>query len=164
MDRVWEGIRAARENKRIAARAKKLQEQEAAANDYANAASAILQTVKKNDVKATKALKVSAFSAQDGSNAVRTSFKTPASTTAAATSPHGRLFQTLKNNKPKPKSFFARFVEGYTMIEREGEANNERLTNDISDWFGRQGQNNSEISTTSPSLPTATNDASLADD
>jgi hypothetical protein len=28
------------------------------------------------------------------------------------------------------------------MTEREGEANNERLASDISDWFGRQGITN----------------------
>jgi hypothetical protein len=42
-----------------------------------------------------------------------------------------------KQKQAKPKSFFTRFVEGYTLVERE----NERLTSEISDWFGRQGQN-----------------------
>jgi hypothetical protein len=51
----------------------------------------------------------------------------------------------LKPTPPKRKSFFTRFVEGYTLVEREGVAKNEQLTNEISDWFGRQGQSNETI-------------------
>lgn len=113
MDRVWEGIRAARENKRVAARAKKLKE---------------LQ--EKVSVKAAKL---------EATSNLPTSSARP--TVSASTSTRrARLIRSLRKNKPKPKSFFSRFVEGYTMIEREGGANNERLTNDISDWFGRQGR------------------------
>ncbi len=49
------------------------------------------------------------------------------------------LWSGWKPKQPKPKSFFARFVEGYTLVEREVEAKNEQLTNEISNWFGRQG-------------------------
>jgi hypothetical protein len=34
-------------------------------------------------------------------------------------------------------------VEGYTLLESQGEAKNERLTTEISDWFGRQGETHS---------------------
>ncbi len=57
------------------------------------------------------------------------------------------FFKTIKDNTPTPKSFYARFVEGYTMIEREEGATNERITNDISDWFGRQRLRSDEKST-----------------
>jgi hypothetical protein len=39
-----------------------------------------------------------------------------------------------------PKSFFSRFVDGYLQAEREEES--ERFTRAISDWFGRQGGDN----------------------
>jgi hypothetical protein len=112
MDRVWEGVRAARENKRVAAREKRLKEKEVAQN-YSTAGIAPLN--------ATAVTSLSSLSS------------TTSSLTTAATRQQGRF---------KPKSFFARFVEGYTMTEREGEANNERLASDISDWFGRQGNTN----------------------
>lgn len=44
--------------------------------------------------------------------------------------------------KPKAKSFFSRFVEGYTGVSAQDDAMNERLTIAISDWFGRQSENN----------------------
>ena len=112
MDRVWEGVRAARENKRVAAREKKLKEKEVAEN-YSTAG---IVSLNGTTVTSTSSLA-----------------STISSVTTAATRQQGRF---------KPKSFFARFVEGYTMIEREGEANNERLASDISDWFGRQGNTN----------------------
>ena len=91
MDRVREGIRAARQNKKIALREKKLEAE-----------------------------------SEGESPPSRQRFKRVSS----------RLIKKLssaKRNKPvKPKSFFSRFVEGYTLVERE----NERLTNDISIWFG----------------------------
>lgn len=40
--------------------------------------------------------------------------------------------------KPKIKSFFSRFIDGYLQAERD-EAKKERLTNAIQDFFGRQG-------------------------
>ncbi|KAL3913897.1 MAG: hypothetical protein SGARI_000416, partial [Bacillariaceae sp.] len=97
LDRVWEGIRAARENKKIASRAKKLRE------------------------KATVDV---------GLSPVETSV--PLSPSKESTQP-GRVLQVLRNKKLKPISFFSRFVEGYTLLESQGEAKNERLTNEISD-------------------------------
>jgi hypothetical protein len=129
MDRVWEGIRAARENKKVAARAKELKlKSEAAAS---------------NSLPPVTAPSTSASSSQ------RT-----ASADSAPMSPQGRLIETLKKNKPKAKSFFTRFVEGYTMLETQGEAKNERLTSEISDWFGRQGGG----SNTTKTLTLATNE------
>ncbi|KAL3908327.1 MAG: hypothetical protein SGILL_008525 [Bacillariaceae sp.] len=107
MDRVWEGIRAARENKKVAARAKKLREKAATEVPQDRP---VLNTV-------------------------------PLPSQQKETSPQGRVIEALKSKKPKPKSFFSRFVEGYTLLESQGEAKNERLTSEISDWFGRQGEN-----------------------
>jgi hypothetical protein len=135
MDRVWNGIRAARENKRIAARAKQLQAKAMAEN--------FAYTVQSLPAIAGKVKDVSPLPLAPQS---------PSSDPLASareiddTTPRSRFFRTLRNNKPKPKSFFTRFVEGYTMIESQGEANNERLTNDISDWFGRQGLSNNSTS------------------
>ena len=42
------------------------------------------------------------------------------------------------NKKPKIKSFFSRFIDGYLQAERD-EAKKERLTTAIQDFFGRQG-------------------------
>lgn len=96
LDRVKEGIRAARKNKKIAKREKRLQ--------------GIVET------KEDKEDKERILSLQG----LLSVFK-----------------RTRKEVTKKPKSFFTRFVEGYTLVERE----NERLTTEISDWFGRQGQN-----------------------
>jgi hypothetical protein len=109
MDRVWEGIRAARENKKVAARARKLREKAAA------------------ETPEDLPLLDKSFSQSQQKD--RT--------------PHSRVIQALKNRKPKPISFFSRFVEGYTLLESQGEAKNERLTTEISDWFGRQGETHS---------------------
>lgn len=105
MDRVREGIRAARQNKKIAIREKQLA---AKSGDLAE------EEEQEEEVSTRKRF--------------RTSLRKGAS----------RLIKKLfsKRSKPvKPKSFFSRFVEGYTLIERE----NERLTSEISTWFGRQG-------------------------
>ena len=45
---------------------------------------------------------------------------------------------SVANKKPKIKSFFSRFIDGYLQAERD-EAKKERLTNAIQDFFGRQG-------------------------
>jgi hypothetical protein len=104
MDRVRGGIRAARENKKIAAREKKLE----ASDTVLERGYSVRSTVK--------------------------SIKRLAKHRRAV------ALRRLKRNKQvKSKSFFSRFVEGYTLLEREGEAKNERLTSEISDWFGRQG-------------------------
>jgi len=114
MDRIRQGVRAARKNKKIAVRQKKLSAEAAEAEGL------------------TKSPKPS--NPDEGEK-------------ESTTSPRRGFFRfkfkkssfSLKNKQPKPKSFFSRFVEGYTLVEREGEAKNERLTNEISDWFGRQG-------------------------
>ena len=54
---------------------------------------------------------------------------------------NGRLNRTsysTSNKKPKIKSFFSRFIDGYLQAERD-EAKKERLTTAIQDFFGRQG-------------------------
>ena len=54
---------------------------------------------------------------------------------------NGRLNRTSYSTsikKPKIKSFFSRFIDGYLQAERD-EAKKERLTTAIQDFFGRQG-------------------------
>jgi hypothetical protein len=54
---------------------------------------------------------------------------------------NGRVTRTstsTANKKPKIKSFFSRFIDGYLQAERD-EAKKERLTTAIQDFFGRQG-------------------------
>jgi len=125
MDRVWNGVRSARENKQVADRVKKLKEEEdAKAAETLNSPSNIIS-------ESTLALPPSMTKK---SSSHKGSIRKPLAK-------RWRFFKTIKENTPKPKSFYNRFVEGYTMVEREEEANNERITNDISAWFGRQGQN-----------------------
>lgn len=115
MDRVKEGIRVARKNKKIALQEKKL----------------ILDAQGDASGRTTRDL-----SGRRVLSSIRKFASRP------------RIFATAfprKPKQPKPKSFFTRFVEGYTLVEREGEAKNEQLTNEISDWFGRQGQSNETI-------------------
>lgn len=107
MDRVKEGIRVARKNKKISVREK------AMLTD--------METLAERDFSGRRILKV---------------VKDMASRRRRRIIPSLRRWRA---KKPKPKSFIKRFVEGYTLLEREGEANNERLTSEISDWFGRQG-------------------------
>ena len=113
MDRVREGMRAARANKKVADREKKLASRE-----------------KIDDYLVKRVLTRSKKSAVAGSNIIL----------------RRRLFPFNLNveNRSKPKSFFSRFVEGYTLVETEGEKKNALLTNEISDWFGRQSGNPSE--------------------
>lgn len=119
MDRVKEGIRVARKNKKIAAREKRLLRDVDGGSD---------KTVDR-DISGRRIIQsVRGFASRR------------------------RIFPStfrLKPQQPKPKSFFARFVEGYTLVEREGEAKNEQLTTEISNWFGRQGNHKpDETSTT----------------
>lgn len=115
MDRVKEGIRVARKNKRIAAREKQM----------------LLQD---ND---------------DNTNGGGRKW---VQWLARLVLRLRLLWLGWKPKQPKPKSFFQRFVEGYTLVEREVEAKNEQLTNDISSWFGRQGNTKwNETSSTSTS-------------
>lgn len=141
MDRVWNGVRAARENKQVAARAKKLKETEASAlvdGDVEDKASTAASKANTNESSSAS----SVSSIEESTTSESTPDTPPDSRNKAG------FFKTIKDNTPKPKSFYARFVEGYTMVEREEEANNERLTKDISDWFGRQGRGNDATSTT----------------
>lgn len=99
LDRVKDGMRAARKNKKIAEREKKL-----------------MAKVEDGYVEKEQwTIDIQRFISR---------FKRKRS-------------EKKKRKQAKPKSFFTRFVEGYTLVERE----NERLTSEISDWFGRQGQN-----------------------
>lgn len=116
MDRVKEGIRAARKNKKVADREKKLAAQDTI-DDY---------LVKRVLTRGRKA-------ASAGSNIILARRLFP--------------FRLNRENRPSPKSFFTRFVEGYTLVERDGDAKNERLTNEISNWFGRQGSSSSNNTT-----------------
>eukprot|EP00980_Cylindrotheca_fusiformis_P029102 scaffold22717_cov211-Cylindrotheca_fusiformis.AAC.3 len=99
LERVKEGMRAARKNKKIAQREKKL---------LANAEDNYTE-------KEQWSIDIQRFISR---------FRRKRS-------------EKKQRKQAKPKSFFTRFVEGYTLVERE----NERLTSEISDWFGRQGQN-----------------------
>jgi len=112
MDRVKEGIRVARKNKKIAQREKRLIEQTNGSIENPQ-----------RDFSGRRILQ---------------SFRGFAS--------RRRVLSSSFRLKPRQKSFFTRFVEGYTLIEREGEAKNEQLANDISNWFGRQ--RNSQLNET----------------
>jgi hypothetical protein len=111
MDRVREGARTARKNKKIAAREKQLKREARMDNRFS------------------------------------------VERAAASVKKDGRLRQYLrrfrrKKSPQKPaKSFFSRFVEGYTLVEREGDAKSERLAKEISNWFGRQGGSNTTAAT-----------------
>lgn len=107
LDRVKEGMRAARKNKKIAQRALRLQQGIFESDEEKKAQ-------KEAQKKAKKEKRMLFW--QNGLSVFK---------------------RTRKEVTKKPKSFFTRFVEGYTLVERE----NERLTLEISDWFGRQGQN-----------------------
>lgn len=100
LDRIKKGMRAARKNKKIAQREKKLRAK--LEDGYVE--------------KDRRSIDIQRFVSR---------FK------------RKRSEKKKKQKQAKPKSFFTRFVEGYTLVERE----NERLTSEISDWFGRQGQN-----------------------
>jgi hypothetical protein len=104
LDRVTEGIRAARKTKK-AARALKQASDRRDNKQYSKIRRRI------NFDKAEDAL----LARQDGRN----------------------KNTVTRGNKPKLKSFFSRFVDGYLQPERD-EAKKERLTTAIRDFFGRQ--------------------------
>jgi hypothetical protein len=112
MDRVRAGIRAARKNKQVAVREKKL------AGEIA-AEEALPEAVLPRSTK------------EEGINTVLSRLFSP------LTLRMKRAHQ-LQANLVQPKSFFSRFVEGYTLLEREGEVKNKQLTIAISEWFSRQ--------------------------
>jgi hypothetical protein len=117
MDRVKAGMRAARKNKKIAVREKKIAAEALAEEDYAvRRAATTANYLTDPEPELVTRRRFFAFLNLN------------------------RYFD-LNKKQAKPKSFFSRFVEGYTLLERQLEANNERLTNEISDWFGSQGDN-----------------------
>ena len=126
MDRLKEGIRAARRNKKVAVREKKLEAQR-----QLQAQKAANSDTEAGDISESN--RVSNFAALNELRSRLMSFR----------------FSKTKN-RTHPKSFFSRFVEGYTLVERDGEAENERLTMAISAWFGRQGSGNSTRSADYP--------------
>ena len=121
MDRVWNGVGAARKNKQVADREKK--------------------KIKKEETTEDSNESSSTFSVSSSEESTTESMSPSTSLDLVTEAPRKRwgIFKTIKENTPTPKSFYARFVEGYTMFARVEEATNERITNDISDWFGRQG-------------------------
>ena len=102
LDRVKEGMRNARKNKKLAALEKKLEMEEAAMSMRKLAPSRMRL---------------------EGANTLRQRF-------VSSVKPK------KKEKRAQPKSFFTRFVEGYT--SRETDLKDENLTLTISDWFGRQ--------------------------
>lgn len=132
MDRVREGIRAARQNKKIAAREKKIAEQFKPKQPGTSTVVGKRPNYRRNNIALSDST-------------------TPPSSRTLQQQQAARILK--KRLTPRPKSFFSRFVEGYTLVEREGEANNERLATEISNWFGRQGTS----ITTSPTTTTDEN-------
>ena len=116
MDRVWNGVKAARENKQVADREKKKKK-------------------KKSKGEKAKASEVAKAAASE----IESTPSEPLDSAKKSSKKRMGIVKTIKENTPAPKSFYARFVEGYTMTEREEEATTERITDEISDWFGRQG-------------------------
>lgn len=106
MDRVREGARTARKNKKILAREKEL---------------------------SREANQRSTFSVERVAASVKKEGR------------FGKVFGKRSIRSPA-KNFFSRFVEGYTLVERESDAKSERLANDISSFFGRLGSTNSTAS------------------
>ena len=128
MDRVKEGIRAARKNKKVADREKQLAAQDTI-DDY---------LVKRVLTRGRNA-------ATANSNVVLARRLFPFRLNIPLFP-----FRLNRENRPSPKSFFTRFVEGYTLVERDGEVKNERLTSEISNWFGRQGSSSFTNTTALP--------------
>jgi hypothetical protein len=117
LDRVLEGIRAARRNKKMIR------------NQEAEKERLVERSVEEPTVKSLSAKQMRSFYLK---TVVRVR----------------RLFtpSSARRNRVQPKSFFTRFVEGYTLVERDGEDINEQLTIAISDWFGRQRRRNRPLS------------------
>jgi hypothetical protein len=132
-DRVKEGIRSARRNKKIAALEKKLESGRQA------------QAFQASDIEKL----------DDGSALAETN---RVLNFAYLDELRRRLFPPRpkggRKNRAKLKSFFSRFVEGYTLMERDGDTKNDRLTTAISDWFGRQGSGKSNSTVSSVNRPT----------
>ena len=127
MDRVWNGVRAARENKQVADREKKKKKKKKKlSKGEKEKAKEEIKEKAKEEIKASI-------------SEIEPTPSEPLDATKKSSKKRMGIVKTIKENTPSPMSFYARFVEGYTMIEREEEATNERITNEISDWFGRQG-------------------------
>ena len=112
MDRVREGIRAARQNKR-AAIAKAKNERKSKGWNYFDF---VAQSLSSQELVQNR----STFRLAD---------TRPAKKIVAIPPPNGN------------KSFFSRFVDGYLGAGKDENNQHERLTIAISDWFGRQGSN-----------------------
>lgn len=120
MDRVREGIRAARQNKRAAiAKAKQLESSERQTKGR-NYFDFVAQSLSSQEL------------VQDRST-FRLAGTRPAKKIVAIPPPNGN------------KSFFSRFVDGYLGAGKDESNQYERLTIAISDWFGRQGSNNTVV-------------------
>jgi len=154
MDRVKEGIRVARKNKKMAAREKKLLSLAGKASSgspggSSSSSSSATTTPTPTTTSTSTATPIDESKRQRLWDSIRTMVSGQSPFLSINGDGGGPLsFLPLSPFQPRVpkerKSFFERFVEGYTLLEREGEAKNEQLTNEISDWFGRQGQSNEE--------------------
>lgn len=117
MDRVRNGIREARKNKR----ARQAAEQEVAS------------AVREEKGKVYRQAHAQALSQHEEELVPEDDLKF-----AEHKSKKDKVVAPPSNGK---KSFFSRFIEGYTEFGKEGNESSERLTIAISDWFGRQGGN-----------------------
>mmetsp|Transcript_19898 Transcript_19898/g.29513 ORF Transcript_19898/g.29513 Transcript_19898/m.29513 type:complete len:820 (+) Transcript_19898:212-2671(+) len=101
-----------------------------------------IRTARKNKGEAKARAKL-ALKSQEGSGEVGTADKRAPGESGK---PDLSFKDTTKENnflQPRPqKNFFSRFIEGYQDAGKEDEVQSERITNAISEWFGRQGRSN----------------------
>jgi len=117
LDRVVDGIRTARRNKREAQAAAKLEAQRLEANGDGLA----------SQNPSTE------FNNTDDFTFVED----------PETEEKGKEETESKKSQSRPsKSFFSRFIEGYQGVDKEEEVQSERFTMAVSEWFARQGKNN----------------------
>ena len=123
MDRVREGIRAARQNKRAALAAAKEMATSARRTKGRNYLDAVAQSFSNQDLVTD-----------------RENFR------LAQIREQAKKAVIIPHPPPPSKSFFSRFVDGYLGAGKDTSENHERLTIAISDWFGRQGANKDDVS------------------
>ena len=120
MERVREGLRTARQNKRAAlAKAKMLKSSERKGKGR-NYLDVVAQSLSSQEIVTDREM--------------------------------FRFVDTRRSKKvvivPQPQSnkssFFSRFVDGYLGSRSDGNEHHERLTSAISDWFGRQSDDNAD--------------------
>jgi hypothetical protein len=116
MDRVREGIRAARQNKKTALDKKRQLAIDTRKTKGRNYFDVVAQSLSSQELIEDKS---------------KFCFADTAKKMVAIPPP-------MSGNK----SFFSRFVDGYFGAGKDEKKTHERLTNAISDWFGRQGSNN----------------------